>query len=528
MMKRFSVQLNFRRHALAGIALFLSGALSSASAQAMDGFDFPIGNPFASNYEVSGFAFLENTKPFCDELKKWGFHTGEDWNSKFPGAADKDDPVLTVADGKIEFAGWGGTGWGNAVVIRHTAPAEFPFQIPDPDDGTFKGRTLEEVWSQYGHMNSIALNPAAFDPTTQTQRKWKPGDFIKRGQQIGTVGDFPAGAGSAYHLHFEIRPVGTDKKEFGKDVIRAVGQDANPYVFKCTQNVPQEKTDARKDWVKKHYIWPTKFVELNRATTDSEQGFWHLIDNKRTKGKYPQDVVDISILSPDINPRLVTLSEGDDGKLPHSACGTVMTCQTPSQGLWWYGVNNHTGRGLGLADNGTFIDWVFDDTLQPSEGKNGGESTRPNNGHLTFEFDLASIINPVLQFRTWWEIESVDADRFDLMQVFLIDANGVQHHLKTLNPTVDVDGLPEQPYTSQGFNLPPVWVQENIDVSTFAGQEVKIVFFFDTRDRQYNAFRGWLIDSPRVFSSSAASATELAVIAIEYPEPSRDLGKPRD
>jgi murein DD-endopeptidase MepM/ murein hydrolase activator NlpD len=342
-MKSFSVRFNFRRHALAGIALFLIGALSSVSAQAVDYFDFPIGNPFASNYVVSGFAFLENTKPACGELTKWGFHTGEDWNSVFSGAADRDDPVFAVADGIIEFAGWGGKGWGNVVVIRHTAPDGFPFQIPDPDDGNFKGETLEEVWSQYGHMSSIALNPAAFDRKTGTQREWKPGDFIKRGQQIGTVGDFPAGTGLAYHLHFEIRRFGTDKKEFGEDAISAAGPDANPYVFPCEKEDPQKKIDARLDWVKKHYIWPTKFVELNRATTDSELGFWHLIDKKRTpKGVYPQDVVDISILSPDINPRLVTLPEGDDGKLPHSACGTVMTCQRPSRGLWWYGVNHHT------------------------------------------------------------------------------------------------------------------------------------------------------------------------------------------
>ena len=297
---------------------------------AFDGFHFPIGNPFRANYIVSplGFAFLENTKPFCGDLPKWGFHTGEDWNSDirntiFPGSSDRDDPVLAVADGIIEVADWGGTGWGNVVVIRHTAPDGLPFRIPDPDDGAFKGGTLEEVWSQYGHMNGIAPNPAAFDPKTQTQREWKPSDFIKRGQQIGTVGDYPAGSLRAYHLHFEIRRFGTDKKEFGNDAISAAGSDANPYTFGCSQRVTQKQSDARVDWIKKHYVYPTSFVELNWATTDSELGFWHQIDKKRTpKTVYLQDALGISIKSPEINPRLVSLPEGDDGKLPHSACGT--------------------------------------------------------------------------------------------------------------------------------------------------------------------------------------------------------------
>jgi hypothetical protein len=57
--------------------------------------------------------------------------------------------------------------------------------------------------------------------------------------------------------------------------------------------------------------------------------------------------------------------------------------------------------------------------------------------------------------------------------------------------------LPERdpiPFTSGGFNAPPVWRTAYADLSAFAGVNIRLVFTFDTVDGLYNGFRGWLID----------------------------------
>jgi hypothetical protein len=160
---------------------------------------------------------------------------------------------------------------------------------------------------------------------------------------------------------------------------------------------------------------------------------------------------------------------------------------------------------------------------------------RPNGGRLTFGFDLAGVSNPILQFLTWWEIESVDPDRFDVMQVLLEDASGREHHLQTLNPTVDVNGPPDVPYTSAdtpvNFNRnqpkSPVWVEHNIPLSSWSGQRVKVVFFFNTRDHLYNGFRGWAIYGPRVIPQSRLGLSSHSRWTMTVPERPRNLSRGR-
>jgi murein DD-endopeptidase MepM/ murein hydrolase activator NlpD len=96
-------------------------------------------------------------------------HLGEDWNANTGGDTDCGAPVYAAADGRITFAEDSGAGWGNVVIIEHTAA-----------DGT-------KIQSLYGHLESIV----------------KTSGEVKRREQIGTVGN--ADGHYKCHLHFEIR-----------------------------------------------------------------------------------------------------------------------------------------------------------------------------------------------------------------------------------------------------------------------------------------------------------------------------------
>lgn len=96
-------------------------------------------------------------------------HLGEDWNKTTGGNTDCGEPVYAVADGQIVFAQDAGAGWGNVIIIKHSAP-----------DGT-------RVQSLYGHLETIV----------KTEGK------IKKRKKIGTIGS--ANGRYLCHLHFEIR-----------------------------------------------------------------------------------------------------------------------------------------------------------------------------------------------------------------------------------------------------------------------------------------------------------------------------------
>ena len=85
-------------------------------------------------------------------------------------------PIVAVADGRVEFAGWHG-GHGNAVALNHGG-------------GT-------ETW--YGHMSRILV---------------RPGQSVHRGQEIGLVGS--TGLSTGPHLHFEVHRNGIAVNPLGQ------------------------------------------------------------------------------------------------------------------------------------------------------------------------------------------------------------------------------------------------------------------------------------------------------------------------
>ena len=101
-----------------------------------------------------------------------GQHLGEDWVTA-KGDAALGEPVYSVADGWVSTAQHFDNPFGNVVLICYRLP---------------ENRWPPFVEVMYAMLNSIDV---------------QPGDFVKRGQRIGTVGNgdgtYPA------HLHWEVR-----------------------------------------------------------------------------------------------------------------------------------------------------------------------------------------------------------------------------------------------------------------------------------------------------------------------------------
>jgi murein DD-endopeptidase MepM/ murein hydrolase activator NlpD len=163
------VMTQMLRSALLLAALLFLPAISSAQQKTIplslaDGFDFPVGKPDAKGYYISRGLRLRSPA-----------HYGEDWNGLGGGDTDLGDPIYAIADGIVVFSYDCQAAWGNVVLIRHAYRHPKTGQVKFCD-------------SQYAHLHT---------------RMVKNGQYVKRGQQIGTLG---SNRGMyAAHLHFEIR-----------------------------------------------------------------------------------------------------------------------------------------------------------------------------------------------------------------------------------------------------------------------------------------------------------------------------------
>ncbi len=183
------------------------------------------------------------------------------------------------------------------------------------------------------------------------------------------------------------------------------------------------------------------------------------------------------------------LTDGLVGAAPDDASGGAMP--NPFAGAWsaWFGtepallIGNENGNYIGARSGNN-----------ATNSGSGGESTEAHAGNLTSP-DFLVPANGQLTFRGWFEIESVDADRYDLMSVSVQQGANTPVLLGNLNPGVDVDGATTQPFSSNGFNLAPGWKQYTQDLSAYAGQTIHLIFGFNTRDVNYNGYRGLVLDN---------------------------------
>lgn len=125
--------------------------------------DWPTGT------ENGGLAY--NAQPFwAMNEKRGGHHTGDDFNGIGGSNTDLGDPVFSIGDGLVVFAGESTPGWGNVVMVAHRNP---------------EGKTL---LSMYAHLDKVEVTNSS---------------LIARGTKLGTIGTadgrYPA------HLHFELR-----------------------------------------------------------------------------------------------------------------------------------------------------------------------------------------------------------------------------------------------------------------------------------------------------------------------------------
>lgn len=123
-------------------------------------FDFPLGN------ENGAMAY--NAQHFTENK-----HLGDDLNGISGENSDLGDPIYAIADGRVLLARDGGPGWGNVLILLHAF---------------LENGERKYVESYYGHVQDMLVHP---------------GETVKRGQQIATVGS----ANGRYfsHLHLEMR-----------------------------------------------------------------------------------------------------------------------------------------------------------------------------------------------------------------------------------------------------------------------------------------------------------------------------------
>ena len=146
--------------------LFPLPALDAAAIPMAGEWDFPLG--------TANGAFTYNAQPFLAQNPgRGGLHLGDDLNGIGWEDTDLNDPVFSVADGVVAYAGEPSPGWAGLVVLLHRCAM----------DGSFRQ-------SFYGH-----LDPAGIPVV--------PGQQVPRGRLLGRLGH---AQGSTFaHLHFEVR-----------------------------------------------------------------------------------------------------------------------------------------------------------------------------------------------------------------------------------------------------------------------------------------------------------------------------------
>ncbi len=103
-----------------------------------------------------------------------------------------------------------------------------------------------------------------------------------------------------------------------------------------------------------------------------------------------------------------------------------------------------------------------------------------NSGSLTSPYiSLVNISKPILSFMSWYQTETYNPSR-DKKFVQISVNNGSWTNLKQISHTAKA------------------WVNQQIDLSTYVNKKIRIRFYFNTVDGNYNNYQGWYIDDIRI------------------------------
>jgi len=195
---------------------------------------YPAGKVMYQRYPIwTGEWFDVN--PFLSWYS-YGYHTGADLNLPGSSGADKGQPVFSMGDGTVTYAGKAGT-WGSIVVVQHP---QARVRLPD---GSLDDRS---ILSRYGHVDDIRV---------------RVGQDVKRGQLLAHIG-LAAGAVSGWHLHFDIcytdllqhRPASWPSMSTVRSLQMAGRRETREYA---------SAQAALKKEVISHYLDPLKFIQEN-------------------------------------------------------------------------------------------------------------------------------------------------------------------------------------------------------------------------------------------------------------------------
>ncbi|NJD78754.1 MAG: hypothetical protein FIB08_16955 [Candidatus Methanoperedens sp.] len=151
---------------------------------------------------------------------------------------------------------------------------------------------------------------------------------------------------------------------------------------------------------------------------------------------------------------------------------------TYSRNIYYYdveaGFNGWNASGLWHITNNRYYSPGHSLWYGNEENKNY-DTGLENSGELISPLiNLTNTRKPFLYFNSWYQTRSDDI--YDKKLVLISEANSSWIELNEVNH--------EQ----------KIWIRETIDLSGYAGKEIRIKFFFNTIDNNYNKHEGWYID----------------------------------